>query len=183
VENLKEVVRSFSTDCVTVNTHADDGAIVNRLLADSFQSIGSADTKGKAQLTGQVQFFRKLIPDLKWEFQEMLQDGNKVVVTSTASGSPEGDFMGLNLDGSKSFKIMTIDIHRVEQNQITQAHYLEDWPTAIKQMKGRSPRLGPNHWPCRDCAVADELMRAERLGERDDYHSPGVSLCEEDVVE
>jgi len=136
MENLKEVVRSFYTDCLTVNKHADAGAIMNRLLADNFQSIGSADTKGKAQLTGQVQFFWKLIPDLKWEVQEMLQDGNKVVVRSIASGSPKGDFMGLNLDGSKSFKIMTIDIHTAEQNQIKQVHHLEDWATAIKQLKG-----------------------------------------------
>ena len=50
------------TDCLTANKHADVGANMNRLLADNFQSIGSVDTKGKAQLTGQVQFFRKLTP-------------------------------------------------------------------------------------------------------------------------
>ena len=135
MENLKEVVGAFYTDCLTVNKHADAGAVMSRLLADSFQSIGSAETKGKAQLTGQVQFFWRLIPDLKWEVQEILQEGNKVVVRSMASGSPKGELMGLNLDGSKSFKIMTIDIHTVERNQIKQVHHLEDWATAIRQLK------------------------------------------------
>ena len=135
-ENLKEIVRPFYTDCLTVNTHADVATIMNRLLADDFQSINIAETKGKAQLIGQVQFFWKLIPDLKWDIQEMLQDGNKVVVRSIASGSPKGEFMGLNLDGSKSFNIMTIDIHTIEGQQIKQVYHLEEWPTAIKQLKG-----------------------------------------------
>ena len=74
--NLKEVVRPLYTDCLTVNTHADVATIMNRLLADDFQSINIAETKGKAQLIGQVQFFWKLIPDLKWDIQEILQDGN-----------------------------------------------------------------------------------------------------------
>lgn len=133
--NLKEIVKPFYTDCLTVNTRADVVTIMNRLLADDFQSINSAETKGKAQLIGQVQFFWKLMPDLKWDIQEMLQEGNKVVVRSIASGSPKGEFMGLNLDGSKSFKIMTIDIHTLEGQQIKQVYHLEEWLTAIKQLK------------------------------------------------
>ncbi len=136
MEDLRNIVRPLYTDCLTVNKHADAPAVMHRLLADGFRSIGSEDTKGKAQLIGQVQFFWKLVPNLKWEIQEMLQDGNKIVVRSTASGSPRGDFMGTSLDGSRSFKIMTIDIHTVEHNQISEIYHLEDWATAIKQLKG-----------------------------------------------
>ncbi len=131
----KDVVAPFYNDCLTVNTHADVPAIMGRILADDFQSINVAATKGKAQLIGQVQGFWKLIPNLKWEIQEMLQDGNKVIVRSIATGSPKGDFMGLSLDGSKSFKIMTIDIHTVEGTQIKQVHHLEEWTTGIQQLK------------------------------------------------
>lgn len=135
MENLKEIVRPFYTDCLTVNKHADAAKIMNGLLADDFQSINSSETKGKAQLTGQVQFFWKLIPNLKWEIQEMIQEGNKVVVRSIASGSPKGDFMGLSLDGSKSFKILTIDIHTVQNKQVKQVYHLEEWLAAMKQLK------------------------------------------------
>ena len=135
MENLKDVVRPFYSDCLTVNSHADAAAIMNRLLADDFQSVNVAETKGKAQLMGQVQGFWKLIPNLKWEIQEMLQDGNRVIVRSIATGSPKGDFMGMSLDGSRSFKIMTIDIHTVAGNQIKQVYHLEEWTTAIKQLK------------------------------------------------
>jgi len=135
MQNFKDIVKSFYTDCLTVNTHADPAAVMTRILADNFQSINAAETKGKAQLMGQIQFFWKLVPDLKWEIQEVLQDGNKVVVRCFASGTPKGEFMGMPVDGSKSFRIMSIDIHTVENNQIQSVYHLEEWMTAIKQLK------------------------------------------------
>lgn len=136
MENLKDVVRPFYAECLTVNPKSDPAGVMSRLLADDFQSVNAAETKGKAQLIGQVQFFWKLIPDLKWDVQEMLQDGDRVVVRSIASGSPKGEFMGLKLDGSKGFRIMTIDIHTVAGGRIRQVHHVEDWATAIRQLKG-----------------------------------------------
>ena len=43
--------------------------------------------------------------------------------------------MGLPTDGSKSFKMMTIDIHTVEDGKIKSSYHLEDWATAMKQLK------------------------------------------------
>ncbi len=136
----------FYFDCLTVNSHADVGEVMGRILADDFLSIGPQN-KNKAQLTSQVQFFWKLIPDLKWEIQEMLVDGNKVIVRSTATGSPKGDFMGLvGLDGSKSFSITTIDVHTVSNGQVKCVNHLEDWGTAIAQLKasGAGPLVNTN---------------------------------------
>jgi predicted ester cyclase len=135
MDNLKEIVRPFYTQCLTVNTEANVAEIMGKLLADSFQSVNSAETKGKAQLTGQVQGFWKMIPNLKWEPQEILQDGNRVIVRSIASGNPQGNFMGIECDGSKAFSIMTIDIHTVENGQITHVFHVEEWTTGMKQLK------------------------------------------------
>jgi steroid delta-isomerase-like uncharacterized protein len=136
MESLKEIVRPLYTDCLTVNDRADPALVMSRILADEFQSIGSADTKGKGQLIGQVQYFWKLIPDLVWHVEEMIQDGSRVVVRSTASGTPKGDFMGLPTDGTRSFKITTIDMHTIEGGKIRQVYHVEDWATAMKQLKG-----------------------------------------------
>ena len=70
MKDLKEVVKPFYTKCLTVNEGTNTAEVMGKLLADNFQSLSSAETKGKAQLTGQVQHFWKLIPDLKWEIQE-----------------------------------------------------------------------------------------------------------------
>lgn len=135
MENIQAIVKSLYTECLTVRAGGDPAATLDRVLADDFQSIGGTETKGKAEFSGQIQFFWKLVPDLKWEVQEMLQDGNRVIVRSIASGSPKGDFMGMSVDGSKSFTIMTIDIHTVENNQITRVHHIEAWATAMKQLR------------------------------------------------
>jgi predicted ester cyclase len=136
MENLKEIVRPFYTQCLTVNAETNVAEKMGQMLADNFQSKGSTDAKGKAQLIGQIQYFWKLIPDLKWEIQEMIQEGNQVVVRSLVSGTPKGNFMGVDADGTKSFKTMTIDIHTVQNSQMVEVHHLEDWATAIKQLQG-----------------------------------------------
>lgn len=136
MENLKEVVRPFYTKCLTVNNEVNPGEILDNLLANDFQSHNTKETKGKAQLMGQIIGFWKMIPDLKWDIQEMIQEDNKVVVRCIFSGSPKGSFMGMELDGTKSFKTMSIDIHTVENGQIKSVYHCEEWTTAISQLKG-----------------------------------------------
>ena len=136
---LAKIVRPFYDTCLTVTPGADPSrvaSVLGELLADDFRSINSAETKSKQQLIGQVQFFWKLVPDLKWHIDELLVDGNKVVVRSTASGTPKGEFFGMPVDGTRSFRIMTIDIHTIVERQVAQVHHLEEWTTAMKQLKG-----------------------------------------------
>ena len=110
-------------------------AFLSEVLEANFLSSGSVESKGKPQLIGQVEFFWKLITDLKWEPQDIANDGNKYVVRSLVSGTPNGDFMGTTTDGTKSFKIMSIDFHTVIDGKLTSVHHLEDWGTAMKQLK------------------------------------------------
>jgi len=132
----RDALISFYRKRLTVNTETTPAQILSSVLADNFVSYGTEESKGKAQLIGQLEFFWKLVPDLKWEPQDLIQDGNKFVVRSLATGTPKGDFMGLPTDGTKSFTMMTIDIHKIENGQIVEVHHLEDWGTAMKQLKG-----------------------------------------------
>ena len=136
MDKNKEALISFYEKALTVNTATTPTKVLSEVLADNFISRGSVESKGKSQLIGQVEFFWKLIPDLKWEPQDMVNDGNKYVVRSLVSGTPNGDFMGLPTDGTKSFKIMSIDFHTVIDGKLISVHHLEDWGTAMKQLKG-----------------------------------------------
>lgn len=138
MENIKDLVKSFYTECLTVNNRNNPADIMDTLLADDFKSINAQETKTKQALIGQIGFFWKLVPDLKWIPQEILQEGNKVIVRSIFSGSPNGDFMGMALDGSKSFETMSIDIHTVENGQIKTVYHIEEWSTAITQLKSNN---------------------------------------------
>jgi predicted ester cyclase len=130
-----DALTNFYKKALTVNTETSATAVLSEVLSDTFISSGSVETKGKAQLIGQVEFFWKLIPDLVWEPQDIAHDGNKYVVRSLVSGTPKGEFMGMPTDGSKSFKIMSIDFHIVIDGKLSSVHHLEDWGTAIKQLK------------------------------------------------
>jgi len=135
MDTFKKLVATFYNDCLTVNEKTNTNEVLEKLLADDFQSINAKETKGKAQLIGQVAGFWKLMPDMKWEIKDMVQEGNQVVVRSEFSASPKGNFMGMELDGSKTFKIMTMDMHTIENGRIKTVYHIEEWTTAIQQLK------------------------------------------------
>ena len=135
MDKSRKALTAFYKKCLTVNPETNTNEVLGEILADNFISKGSADNKTKEQLIGQIGFFWKLIPDLKWEPQEIITESDRYVVRSIATGTPNGDFMGLATGGTKSFKIMTIDIHKIEDGKIIEVHHLEDWSTAMKQLK------------------------------------------------
>ena len=73
------------------------------------------------------------MPDLKFAPQEITQQGKVFVVRSRATGTPNGPLFGVPASG-KSFDIMTIDIHTVENGLIVRSYHVEDWAAAIRQI-------------------------------------------------
>ena len=136
-ESMIATVRPFYDHALTVNPNHSPADVLGALLADDFLSINSQEQKPKAALIKQVGFFWTLIPDLLWEPVDFVVEGNKVVVRSVASGTPKGNFMGVPLDGSRSFKIDTTDIHEIVDGRVVRAYHLEDWATGMKQLTGR----------------------------------------------
>ena len=122
-------------------SHAGSENYAHRFLAataDDWESIGDYSGKNKSRkaFASQAGGFSKLIPDLKWTVQEMHQDGNTVIVRSRATGTPVRPFFGVDGQG-RSFDIMTIDIHTVENDKITRSYHLEDWAGALRQLSGK----------------------------------------------
>ena len=130
-----DAIIAFYRKALSVNAETTSTAVLEQVLAAGFRSVNSQGVKDKATLIAQVAGFWKLIPNLKWEPQDKIVAGNKVVVRSIASGNPVGNFMGMSVDGTKAFKIDTIDIHTIENGQIVEAYHLEDWATAMGQLK------------------------------------------------
>ena len=107
--------------------------------ADDWASIGdySGKSKNKEAFAGQVSgFFAKLMPDLNWEIQDMHEDGDTVIVRSRATGTPTGPLFGVDGEG-RSFDILAIDIHHLEDGKIKTSYHVEDWSGALQQLSGR----------------------------------------------
>ena len=140
---------------VTAAAAADDRAVVEAFYADLLSNPRGADLRertarvivedwvstptprGGPGLDGFVKSlegFGAAIPDLQWKPQEIIQAGNRYVVRSVATGTPVKPFFGVEPRG-KSFEIMSIDIHTVENGRIVESYHIEEWHKAIRQLR------------------------------------------------
>lgn len=135
--NDKATVQTFYDFLSNPGSKSHAEKFRSNVTAD-WQSIGnySGKNKNSKAFTGQLGFFAKLIPDLDWKVEEMIQAGNKVVVRGRASGTPKGPLFGVNGKG-RSFTILTIDIHTLKDGKIAKSHHVEDWAGALRQLKGK----------------------------------------------
>lgn len=153
---LKSILASAAIATLATGAFADDTATVTtfydllsnpgsqELVAD-FQeatsegwiSLGdySGNNKSREAFLGQMGGFAQLMPDLNWEIQDMHQDGDTVIVRSRATGTPVAPFFGVDGQG-RSFDIMTIDIHELEDGVIVRTYHVEDWAGALQQLAG-----------------------------------------------
>ena len=135
MKNNIEVLQTLYMKALTVNTETTPSEALNAILIDNFRSHGSVSTKDKDDFIRMLNMFWKIIPDLKWEPQEILTEGEKYVVRSRTTGTPNSNFLGIEANGTKSFDIMTIDIHKIQNGKIIEIYHCEDWETAVRQIR------------------------------------------------
>ncbi len=134
VDQARAVVAPFY-DSLNQPASKDVRALIEGIASPEWRSFaGEGVSKGRDEFIQQVMGFGKLIPDLSWDIKEVFVDGDRVIVRSEARGGPAGDFMGVPAAG-KRFAVMTIDIHTVAAGKLIRAHHVEDWASAIRQLK------------------------------------------------
>ena len=112
---VKLIEQATSSDWMTCG--GNDACIPREKFIGGFNSRGEA------------------LPDVKWEIKEVLIAGDRIIVRGEASGTPSGTFRGIPASG-KSFKIMSIDIHTIEDGKIKRSYHVEDWAGAMRQVSG-----------------------------------------------
>ena len=86
--------------------------VIDELLADDFvehEELPPGIPPGKDAPRALVSMMRSAFPDFRATVEEMLEDGDKVIVRARFSGTHEGEFMGIPATGKK-FDIAVIDI-------------------------------------------------------------------------
>ena len=106
--------------------------------AETWESVGdySGESKNRDAFLGQIGGFAQLLPDLNWAIQDMHESGDFVTVRSRATGTPVAPFFGVDGQG-RSFDIMAIDIHELDNGKIVRSYHVEDWAGALQQLSGR----------------------------------------------
>ena len=132
----REIITPFYT-ALNAAPGRDAVALVMQSTRPEWVSCsGQDDCKPRDKVASGIAGFSQAIPDLKWEIKEMLVSGNRIIVRGEASGTPAGDFMGVP-HGGKPFKIMSIDIHTVENGKLIRAYHVEDWMSAVRQLSSK----------------------------------------------
>ena len=126
-----------------INAGSIDG--FGALLADDFveheETPGLAPTKD-----GVMEFFRLYVaafPDLRFNVEDVLPSGDKVVVRARATGTHQGDFMGMPPTG-RSMDVPLIDIIRFGDDGLAHEHWgVFDAMTMMQQL-GLAPEDPPS---------------------------------------
>jgi predicted ester cyclase len=85
-------------------TNANNYDYLDELLAPDFRSIGGAgfkDLEGPAAFKELTFTFLKSFPDLYFKVDELIGEGDDVLVSGTLSGTHKGDFYGIPATGNK----------------------------------------------------------------------------------
>jgi predicted ester cyclase len=73
---------------------------------------------------------------MTFEIKEVLVAGDRVIVRGEVAGTPAGELFGVPYTG-KSFKIMTIDIQTIKDGKITKTYHMENWLSALGQLRAK----------------------------------------------
>ena len=114
------------------------------LIADDF--VEHEETPGlEPTKEGVKQFFhmyRAAFPDLRMEVQDVLVSGHKAVARTRATGTHQGEFLGMPATG-KSVDVQLIDITRFGDDGLAHEHWGVFDALAMMQQLGAIPQSPP----------------------------------------
>lgn len=132
IEENKALVGQFF-DAV----NAGDLDALDQYVAEDFvehEAFPGLPTTGPEAPKAAIGLFRGAFPNLHMTSDEILADGDKVVVRGTMSGTHQGEFMGIP-PTNNSFKVQFIDIIEMRDGKAT-AHWGVTDQAAMMQQLG-----------------------------------------------
>jgi steroid delta-isomerase-like uncharacterized protein len=125
-----------------INAHDVDGFCGH--LADDF--VEHEETPGLAPTKDGVrQFFTMYMagfPDLRFEVEDILASGDKVVARVRCSGTHDGEFMGMTASGT-SVSVQAVDIIRFGDDGLAREHWGVFDALGMMQQLGAIPEAPP----------------------------------------
>src|SRR6266705_1879184 len=122
-----------------VATRGDVKTIQEQVLTADYESCAGylpGECWGRETSIKVVGGFAKSIPDMKFDIREVLVSGDRVIVRGEVTGTPAGELFGAPHTG-KSFRIMAIDIQTIRDGKIARTYHLENWLSALGQLRAK----------------------------------------------
>ena len=113
-----------------------DPATLDRILSENWkESPSEPGTKpaGREDVKGMLVKLTTTFPDFRITIDDIIQEGNKVVVRSTITGTQAKEFRGFASKGRR-MTMQAIDIHEFKDGKIVHTWHSEDWMTGLRQL-------------------------------------------------
>ena len=120
-----------------VATRGDVRAVQEAVLAEDYESCAGylpGECWDRETSIDVVSNFATTIPDMTFEIREVLVAGDRIVVRGEVTGTPSGDLFGVPHSG-RSFRIMAVDIQTIRDGRIAKTYHMENWLSAIGQLR------------------------------------------------
>jgi predicted ester cyclase len=138
-EENKELVRRLMDEGI----NQGNIGLIDEFFAPDFvehEELPPGIPPGREAVKQFTTMFRSAFPDLNVTFDDLLAEGDKVVVRSTWSGTHNGEFMGIAPTG-KSMSVGVIDIIRFAGGKIVE-HWGQMDRMGLMQQLGVVPAPG-----------------------------------------
>ena len=122
-------------DCLNEPSKKDVNALLEKGVNHDYKSYHTNDEfLTRDQLADVFKQMGVTVPDLRWIVEDIQVFGDQIVVRGRATGTPIKEFWGAPPTG-KSFDTMAIDIFTVRNGKLATAYHIENWMTALQQIK------------------------------------------------
>jgi steroid delta-isomerase-like uncharacterized protein len=98
--------------------------------------------RSKAGVTQLFRAYRAAFPDLRMEAEDVLMDGDKVVARVRATGTHQGEFLGIPASGT-SVDVQLIDIIRFGEDGLAHEHWGVSDALGMLRQLGAIPTPAP----------------------------------------
>ena len=112
-----------------------DPALLDQILHETWVDIPSPPGTAPGP-KGVKSLFTRLtttFPDLKLTIEDILQDGDKVVVRARMAGTQKEAFMDFP-SKNRRIDIQVVDIHEFKDGKIVRTWHTEDWMSGLRQL-------------------------------------------------
>ena len=122
-----------------VATRGDVKSIQEQVLTSDYEFCSGylpGECWGRDTSIKVVGNFANSIPDMKFDIKEVLVAGDRVIVRGEVTGTPAGELFGVPHTG-KSFRMMAIDIQTIKDGKIVKTYHMENWLSALGQLRAK----------------------------------------------
>ncbi len=133
--------RSIVRRCLEDIVARGDLAVAEKVLAEDvvFHTANGAVLRGRREFQHFAQQMREAFPDLRFEIEEEMADGDRVATRYTMRGTFQSTLMGL-LPNGEEFAVQGIDTFRLRDGRVAEIHASYDTLGQMQQL-GIVPKL------------------------------------------